>query len=97
MRGFLCLLVCLLVCGCASMTNTQVDEPKLYGGTQLDIEAIEGGEYGPLPYFDLPLSFAIDTAMLPITLVNMAVRTRSEKDREATVEPDPTERPQAGE
>ncbi len=78
-RNVLAVILTVASCGCASLTNTQVDEPKIFGGTQMNLQAMDTGQYGPLPYLDLPLSFALDTAFLPLTLVNVAVRERVER------------------
>lgn len=90
----LLLALCITLTGCASLTNTQVDDPKIFGGTQMDLQAMDAGQYGPLPYFDLPLSFALDTAFLPLTLVSFAVRERVERPPEP-YQPPAEERPHA--
>ena len=73
-------LVALLTSGCAAMSvsdNAHRGSPKFYGGTKLDVAALrndeatldEFGRYGihppANPALDLPLSFALDTVLLP--------------------------------
>ena len=64
-----CLLLAapLLGTGCASLAITPVSlEP--YTGVQVDASLIGDGVLTPLAVVDLPLSFAVDTALLPVTI-----------------------------
>lgn len=55
--------------GCGTIKNFDDDglaEP--YGGTLIDAQMIGKGEMSFLPYLDLPISIALDTATLPYTI-----------------------------
>jgi uncharacterized protein YceK len=71
----------LLVNGCSTMETTAhytLGGPKLYSGTRMDLDAMkESDEYiydkynaeAPSnPKLDLPFSFILDTAILPVVL-----------------------------
>lgn len=68
---FFCLVLGAGVSGCASIVKT-VDEfpPDFYGGTAFDwTTLVHPEETGELPFFallDLPLSFVLDTALIPV-------------------------------
>lgn len=54
-----------------------------YGGVRLDVYTIRSwrGAYKILPFVDLPLSFALDTALLPITaLFSLQAWSRGGRD-----------------
>lgn len=78
----LLVLLSLLLAGCATsatLTQLQPGSPKIYSGTRLDFHAVADNREAlarfpvppldyPLPAFDLPLSFILDTVLLPFTL-----------------------------
>jgi uncharacterized protein YceK len=61
----------LLLAGCGTIGNL-VNDPRIYGGTRYDAQ--EAGNWGPcgsgiIAVFDFPFSVALDTAVLPFTLI----------------------------
>jgi uncharacterized protein YceK len=66
--------------GCGTLIDTFTKQgkdyagPRIYGGIQLDISAFSGGHMPPpiniMFVFDVPLSLCLDTAILPISLIN---------------------------
>ena len=72
----ICLISLLWVQGCGTIGFLIAERPEeftstpIYGGLQMDIYAItgEGGAHAVFAIFDFPLSFALDTALLPITV-----------------------------
>ncbi len=84
MRRFKCLslAIALLLAlpGCATyntISEAKPGSPKIYSGTRLDLNAIQGNEHAQLkfktippknPGWDLPFSFLFDTIMLPLSL-----------------------------
>ena len=66
--------------GCATyntISEAKPGSPKIYSGTRLDLNAIQGNEQAQLkfktlppknPGVDLPFSFLFDTIMLPLSL-----------------------------
>lgn len=74
------LLLSQLLQGCASyntISEAKPGSPKIYSGTRLDLNAIQGNEQAQLkfktlppknPGLDLPFSFLLDTIMLPLSL-----------------------------
>jgi uncharacterized protein YceK len=78
------LLLCanLLACGCGTSLSF-FSEPRVMGGTRIDIGAATTEERGyissglrTLLILDLPFSFALDVATLPITLWFEIFRSR---------------------
>lgn len=77
--ALLALAVMLTLPGCASYSTISAAKPgspKIYSGTRLDINAIQGNEQALLkfktdppknPALDLPFSFLLDTIMLPLS------------------------------
>jgi uncharacterized protein YceK len=72
-------LVVLNMTGCATYRtmSAESEDPKLYGGTRLNVHALSGDDAAApkpkvdaprYPLLDLPLSFALDTAIFPMTL-----------------------------
>jgi len=73
--------VVLLLSGCATYKTISVakygsSSPRIYSGTRLDIHAISDNHYElkkfgvappKYPMLDLPVSFALDTLILPMT------------------------------
>jgi len=71
----------LLLSGCATYKTISVakygsSSPRIYSGTRLDIHAIADNHYElkrfgvappQYPMLDLPVSFALDTLILPMT------------------------------
>ena len=80
----------VLLTGCGSIADIATDQ-KIYGGIQKDVQLM-GKPYLPkteppeyffplvlFGLFDIPLSFALDTVLLPVTLTISA--TSDGKDR----------------
>jgi len=79
-RRALAAALALLLGGCGSIADMATDQ-RIYGGVQKDVELIghpylpktEPPEYFfPLIFFgilDIPLSVAVDTVLLPVTIV----------------------------
>jgi uncharacterized protein YceK len=70
-------LALLLLSGCGTIANL-AEGPRVYGGVRTDVRMIgdprlpDGTHSSPiavLAIVDLPLSAALDTALLPITLI----------------------------
>lgn len=71
-------MACLLQ-GCATystISEAKPGSPKIYSGTRLDLNAMQGNEHALLkfnanppknPVLDLPFSFLFDTIMLPLS------------------------------
>lgn len=54
---------------CGTIVSLSEGDKSVYGGVQKDFAAIqEGGFFSILAVVDLPLSFVLDTLMLPVTL-----------------------------
>jgi uncharacterized protein YceK len=66
MISTLCLI--LLMMGCGSVYNL-TQGPQVYGGTRYDWHMFSDSdlESGTFAFYDLPFSFILDTALLPIT------------------------------
>jgi len=72
-------LLCLSVAGCSTIGDMadSKDGQRIYGGTQRNVLLVEGkdgythGGVGGFFFgvFDFPLSLALDTGLLPVTLV----------------------------
>lgn len=63
------LLIAFLLSGCGTITALSTQDYAVYGGVVRDFSAIQaGGLGGMLAIIDLPLSFALDTLLLPLTL-----------------------------
>jgi uncharacterized protein YceK len=72
-------LIALSLQGCATystISEAKPGSPKIYSGTRLDLNALQGDEYAPSkfkveppqkPLLDLPFSMLLDTVMLPLT------------------------------
>ncbi len=85
----------LVLAGCATVTtveNAGPGTPKVYSGTRMDLHAAAGnrvrlrdfpGEAPRNPLWDLPLSFLLDSAVLPLTVATAAyeVLIRPVEDR----------------
>ncbi|MHC4391547.1 MAG: YceK/YidQ family lipoprotein [Planctomycetota bacterium] len=57
--------------GCATATTTVLRGPTPYSGTRTDVALITEAPTSrltALPLLDLPLSFALDTALLPVSV-----------------------------
>lgn len=71
-------LLMMALCGCATVGNLQSSNPKLYGGLQIDREALSKSISHPEAAFmrtagvfgvvDAPFSLIADTVTLPIVL-----------------------------
>src|SRR5689334_20110497 len=84
------LLFLLSLSGCASVMD-MADDQKIYGGTQFIGErAGESAVFGPCsncgPWwlFDLPLSLAVDTICLPVTVTLAIFRSSKEETSRKT-------------
>lgn len=66
----LCLAIfCLNLTACGSILSITESNYTPYAGVTKDFHAIQsGGVVGVLAVIDLPLSFVLDTLMLPVTL-----------------------------
>ncbi len=77
--SFLALALTVLLAGCGSIADIATDQ-KIYGGIQKDVELM-GNPYLPktdppayffplvlFGFFDIPLSFVLDTVLLPVTI-----------------------------
>ena len=54
---------------CGTIINLSQGDYAVYGGVRNDLSAIQnGGAFGILAVIDLPLSFVLDTLILPVTL-----------------------------
>ncbi len=74
------LLIAISLPGCASystISEAKPGSPKIYSGTRLDLNALQGNEQALLkfkveppqkPLLDLPFSILLDTVMFPLTL-----------------------------
>lgn len=57
--------------GCGTIVSIADKDYSVYSGVIRDFKAIQqGGVIGVLAVIDLPLSFVLDTLMLPVTLSN---------------------------
>ncbi|WP_373778387.1 YceK/YidQ family lipoprotein [Glaesserella sp.] len=66
--GFL-LFVLLNLSGCGTILSLMENDYTAYAGVSKDFHAIQdGGFFSVLAVVDLPLSFVLDTLMLPVTL-----------------------------
>ena len=77
--AFCALAWVLTLSGCASyhtISAAKPGSPKIYSGTRMDINAIQGNQQALLkfktdppkhPALDLPFSFLLDTIMLPLS------------------------------
>lgn len=70
------LLAALLGGGCATVTTLQAEQGRHfspYSGTRLDLRAIDVADRDDtlrrLSYVDLPASFALDTLLLPVSVL----------------------------
>jgi uncharacterized protein YceK len=64
----------LMLGGCGSILNLGI-HPEIYGGVRYDLE-VHGSScmpIGPL-YCDIPFSFVLDTALLPVTAIVEGIR-----------------------
>lgn len=68
-RVFTIFYITLNLSACGTMISLIEKDYKIYAGVTRDIYAIqEGGIIAIFAVIDLPLSFVLDTLMLPITL-----------------------------
>lgn len=66
-RYILVLLACLLS-GCGTIVSMMEQDYSVYGGVSRDFAAIQdGGMLSVAAVIDLPLSFVLDTLLLPVT------------------------------
>ncbi|QIW16686.1 hypothetical protein A4G20_10280 [Pasteurellaceae bacterium RH1A] len=61
---------CLNLTACGTILSATSEQGlSIYSGTQRDFQALQaGGVTAVLAALDLPLSFALDTLLLPVTL-----------------------------
>lgn len=58
-----------LLTGCGTVLSMMAQDYSVYGGVSRDFVAIqEGGFFSVVAVIDLPLSFVLDTLLLPVTL-----------------------------
>lgn len=68
-RTFICILFSFLLSGCGTVLSMMENDYAIYAGVSRDLSTIqEGGIFSVLAVIDLPLSFVLDTLMLPVTL-----------------------------
>lgn len=67
-----CLFFALCLCsltGCGTIFSLMESDYAVYAGVSRDFDAIrDGGMLSVLAVIDLPLSFVLDTLLLPVTL-----------------------------
>lgn len=62
-------LLCPLLGGCGTVMSLLEQDYSVYGGVSRDFRAIQAGGVLSVPAtIDLPLSFVLDTLLLPVTL-----------------------------
>ena len=66
-------LALLALGGCGSIANL-AEGPRIYGGLRKDVEWFDSPCTAGLGFLDFPLSAALDTALLPVTVVCEACR-----------------------
>ncbi|OOR99316.1 hypothetical protein B0187_06045 [Haemophilus paracuniculus] len=60
---------CLNLTACGTIVSLSNGDYSVYAGVGKDFEVMQQGEIvGVLAVIDLPLSFVLDTLMLPVTL-----------------------------
>jgi len=79
----------LLLGGCGTIGNL-ANDPRIYGGVRYDVGEL--GNTGPcssgiVACFDLPFSVALDTAVLPFTLIYELLRPAPEPAPQRPPEP----------
>ncbi|MDD0823049.1 YceK/YidQ family lipoprotein [Mannheimia sp. AT1] len=68
-RILVMLYICLNLSACGTMISLVEKDYSVYAGVTKNFYAIqEGGIIAVLAVIDLPLSFVLDTLMLPVTL-----------------------------
>jgi uncharacterized protein YceK len=89
-RSAVTALLALLLNGCASYATISTAQPgtaKVYSGTRLDLRALNGQRLPTRafrcdppshPGLDLPLSFALDTLLFPLTFPAALFETLAE-------------------
>ena len=67
---FICFaIIWMNLTACGTIINLSKGDYSVYGGVKNDFSAIQNGSVlGVLAVIDLPLSFAFDTLLLPVTL-----------------------------
>lgn len=75
MKKIQCLVLAMVLTGCGSIMNFDHYDggPRVYGGVRLDASGSLWSD-DVVGYVDLPFSFVVDTALLPIYLVVEAFR-----------------------
>jgi uncharacterized protein YceK len=82
MKKALLALLLLSNAGCGTVLSlARPDYPKLMGGVRLDLQTLDNANHGVwlgwLSLIDLPLSLALDLALLPATIPWEALRDSS--------------------
>lgn len=69
LKRWLFAICCLNLTACGTIISLGKQDYSVYAGVTLDFQTMqEGGVLGVLAVIDLPLSFVLDTLMLPVTL-----------------------------
>lgn len=68
-RWILLFITTFFLTGCGTVLSMMENDYTIYAGVSRDFNAIqEGGVFSILAVIDLPLSFVLDTLLLPVTL-----------------------------
>lgn len=68
-RILICILFSSLLSSCGTVFSMVENDYSIYAGVSRDLIVIQdGGILSVLAVIDLPLSFVLDTLMLPVTL-----------------------------
>lgn len=68
-RAIILLYIILSLTACGTITSLAEKDYGVYAGVIKDFHLMqEGGVFSVLAVIDLPLSFVLDTLMLPVTL-----------------------------
>jgi uncharacterized protein YceK len=63
----------------------QPHEPKIFGGTRIDVSRLEDTNHGIwvgcVPLIDLPMSLGLDAALLPMTIIWEIVRASAPPEK----------------
>lgn len=69
LKSLLLVTLVLQLTACGTIISLTQDDYRVYSGVSRDLHTIqEGGVLSVLAVVDLPLSFVLDTLMLPVTL-----------------------------
>ncbi len=69
LKGLILVIFSANLTACGTITSLAEGDYAVYGGVRKDFSALqEGGMFSIFAAVDLPLSFVLDTLMLPVTL-----------------------------